>query len=197
MPRGLFEAVIGEGDLPLTHSEVSEVTSTNFNLMKSITSESQADGWNSLGCLPSKMGYWKILISQLSVWCFMLTVEVKNYNEPPRSFPLPLSMWVSFNCSCWITCLCNPSSTLQMKVQSFWTEVVILSVQAYRWLSGKESACQSRSYRRRRINPWVGKFPWRKKWQPTPVFLPGESHGQRSLTGHSPRDRKSWTQLIN
>ena len=42
----------------------------------------------------------------------------------------------------------------------------------YRWLSGKESACQCR---RHRFNPWVGKIPWRRKWQPTPVFLPGES----------------------
>ena len=33
--------------------------------------------------------------------------------------------------------------------------------------------------------PWVGKIPWRKKWQPTPVFLPGESRGQRSLVGYS------------
>ena len=33
------------------------------------------------------------------------------------------------------------------------------------------------------LNPWVGKIPWRKKWQPTPVFLPGESLGQRSLEG--------------
>ena len=37
-----------------------------------------------------------------------------------------------------------------------------------------------------RVNPWVGKIPWRKKWQPTPVFLTGKCHGQRSLTGHSP-----------
>ena len=36
------------------------------------------------------------------------------------------------------------------------------------------------------IDPWVGNIPWRKKWQPTPVFLPGKSHGQRSLTGYSP-----------
>ena len=35
-------------------------------------------------------------------------------------------------------------------------------------------------------NPWVGKIPWRRAWQPTPVFLPGESHGQRSLAGYSP-----------
>ena len=34
--------------------------------------------------------------------------------------------------------------------------------------------------------PWVRKIPWRMKWQPTPVFLPGESRGQRSLVGYSP-----------
>ena len=39
---------------------------------------------------------------------------------------------------------------------------------------------------RRGFNPWVGKIPWRRKWQPTPVFLPGRSHGQRSLVGYSP-----------
>ena len=41
-------------------------------------------------------------------------------------------------------------------------------------------------YRRPRFNPLVGKIPWRREWQPTPVFLPGESHGQRSLAGYSP-----------
>ena len=45
-------------------------------------------------------------------------------------------------------------------------------------LSGKESACQCR---RCEFDPWIGKIPWRRKWQPTPVFLPGKSHGQRSL----------------
>ena len=38
----------------------------------------------------------------------------------------------------------------------------------------------------RGFNPWVGKIPWRRAWQPTPEFLPGESHGQRSLVGYSP-----------
>ena len=37
---------------------------------------------------------------------------------------------------------------------------------------------------------WVGKIPWRRKWQPTPVFLPGESRGQRSLVGYSPWGHK-------
>ena len=36
------------------------------------------------------------------------------------------------------------------------------------------------------FDPWVGKIPWRKEWQPTPVFLPGEFHGQMSLAGYSP-----------
>jgi len=35
------------------------------------------------------------------------------------------------------------------------------------------------------FNPWVWKMPWRRAWQPTPVFLPGKSHGQRDLAGHS------------
>ena len=51
------------------------------------------------------------------------------------------------------------------------------------WLSNKEPACQCRRHKRRGFNPWVGKIPWRRKWQPTPVFLPGKSHGQRSLAG--------------
>ena len=44
--------------------------------------------------------------------------------------------------------------------------------------------------RKPRFNPWVGKIPWRRKWQPTPVFLFGKSHGQRSLVGYSPWGRK-------
>ena len=39
-------------------------------------------------------------------------------------------------------------------------------------------------------DPWVGKIPWRREWQPAPVFLPGECHGQRSLVGYSPWSRK-------
>ena len=39
--------------------------------------------------------------------------------------------------------------------------------------------------KKHRLDPWVGNIPWRRKWQPTPVFLPGKSHGQRSLVGYS------------
>ena len=54
-------------------------------------------------------------------------------------------------------------------------------------LSGKESACQSR---RCGFDPWVRKIRWRRKWQPTPVVLLGESHGWRSLVGYSPWSHK-------
>ena len=59
-----------------------------------------------------------------------------------------------------------------------------------RWLSGKESACQHRRCRRPGFNPWDGKIPWGRERLPTPVFLPGESHGQRSLASCSPWGRK-------
>ena len=52
--------------------------------------------------------------------------------------------------------------------------------------SGKEPACQCRRFERYRFCLWVGRIPWRRAWQPTPVFLPGESHGQRSLAGCCP-----------
>ena len=54
--------------------------------------------------------------------------------------------------------------------------------------SGKEPTCQCRSHKRPGFDPWVGKITWRRKWQPIPVFLPGEFHGQRSLVGFSPWD---------
>ena len=54
------------------------------------------------------------------------------------------------------------------------------ALRASQRLNGKESTCQGS---RRRFDPWFGKIPWRRKWQPTPVCLLGKSHGQRSLVG--------------
>ena len=52
--------------------------------------------------------------------------------------------------------------------------------------SGKEPACQCRRHKRHSFNPWVGKIHWRRAWLPTPVFLPGDSYGQRSLGRYNP-----------
>ena len=57
---------------------------------------------------------------------------------------------------------------------------------------GKESACNAEDWG---SVPGLGKIPWRKGWLPTPVFLPGEFHGQRSLVGYVHGVAKSWIQL--
>ena len=56
-----------------------------------------------------------------------------------------------------------------------------------RWLSGKELTCQCR---RHRFGPWLRKIPSKRKWQPTPVSLPGKLHEQRSLAGFRPSSHK-------
>ena len=65
---------------------------------------------------------------------------------------------------------------------------------SYTWgfpgTSAKEPTCQCRRHKRRRFDPWVEDIPWRRPWQTTLVFLPGESRGQRSLEGYSPQDCK-------
>ena len=69
-------------------------------------------------------------------------------------------------------------------------ECPMLDPCASRWCTDKESACQCRRCNRGGFYPWVGKIPWRRAWQPTPVFFAGKSHGQRSLAGYSPRGHK-------
>ena len=62
-----------------------------------------------------------------------------------------------------------------------------LHIYIYGGASGKEPACQFRRHKRHGLDLWVGKIPWRRAWQPSPVFLPGESQGQRSQAGYSPQ----------
>ena len=58
--------------------------------------------------------------------------------------------------------------------------------------SGKETGCQCWRHKKCRFNPCIRKIPWRRAWQPTPVFLPGESHGQRSLEGYPAWGLNEW-----
>ena len=67
-----------------------------------------------------------------------------------------------------------------------------------RWHSGKESTCQCQRQRRCGCDLWVGKSPWSRRWQPTPVFLLGEFPGQRSLGGlQFMRGHRVWPDWAN
>ena len=56
----------------------------------------------------------------------------------------------------------------------------------------KSPLTKCRRCRRHGFNPWVGKIPWRRKWHPAPIFLPGKFHGQRSLVDYSPWAHQEW-----
>ena len=67
---------------------------------------------------------------------------------------------------------------------------------------GQNSTCQCRRRKRCGFSPWIGKIPWRRKWQRTPVFLPEKFHGQRSLAvyspwGHQESDTTEWLSTYN
>ena len=91
--------------------------------------------------------------------------------------------------------MATPSSILAWRIP--WAEEPgglhgLVAVAVYIWgfpggANGKEPACQCRTLG---FDPWVRRIPWRRKWQPIPVFLPGEFHGQRSLADCSPWGRK-------
>ena len=108
-----------------------------------------------------------ILISKLSIPFYKIYVSIWHFVCP---YLRNQKQFIEFTSS--ITTLGNI------------LHLVITAFGLPRWLSGKESASQWRSLRRHMFEPWLGKIPWRREWQPTPVFLPGESHGQRRLAGY-------------
>ena len=77
------------------------------------------------------------------------------------------------------------------------TDCASLAAQMVKKKKKKKSASdgKKKKFRRPTFNPWVGKIPWKRKWQSTPVFLPGKSYGQRSLAGYSSQGQKSRIQL--
>ena len=92
----------------------------------------------------------------------------------------PLPVLTTLYAHCMLTTLASALCSLEKSQVPFHPRFP-------RWPSGKEPACHCRRCRRHGFNPWFRKIPQRRAWQPTPVFLPGESHGQKSLVGHSPR----------
>ena len=113
---------------------------------------------------------------------------VFTINEPQKQFlrgsrPVFTGSTMSNECARWCSIMNNgATNTKQEELGGFSCHIG--------GTSGKESVCQCRRLERCRFDPWVGKIPWRWKWQPTPVLLPGESHGQKSLAGNGPQGHK-------
>ena len=122
-----------------------------------------------------------------SLLCISLMRHIKHFSM------CSLTIYITSS----VKCLFNLFTSLFIEqfilyywiVSSLCLSIIILGHPS--WLSSEESTCQTRD---------MGSIPrlersWRRKWQPTPVFLPGKSDGQRSLVGHTPRGCKSWTWL--
>ena len=121
-------------------------------------------------------------------WTIVLkfTIQIFNFSQITISWIIQDSYKINFHILYSVLCLVQ---TFKSKFVS-WLRVIWHSILCWlpRQLSGKESICQCRRFRR--CGPWVRKIPWGRKWIPTPVFLPGKSHGERSLAGYSPHAHK-------
>ena len=99
-------------------------------------------------------------------------------------FYLLLDTWVVYSCLLWIillwTWVCQGGNTFLYPFNLLYSLTSHSS-------DGKESPCNAGD---QGFDPWIRKIPWRRKWQSTPVFLPGEFHGQRSLVVYSPWGHK-------
>ena len=86
----------------------------------------------------------------------------------------------------WVAHNLIPKSHFSVCLLRLWLVLIVAPLGFPGGARGKESACLCRRHERHGFNAWVRKISWRKAWQPTSVFLPGESYGPRSLVGYSP-----------
>ena len=115
---------------------------------------------------------WSDLAACMCICCFSELLERKLHTLYPLSHIFFSAYFLKTRTFSYITTVYLPIT-------------VNLKLILYFWHNGKESTCQCRRCQRCRLDPWVRKIPWRKKWQPAPVFLPGKFHGQRSLVVYS------------
>ena len=89
----------------------------------------------------------------------------------------------------------NPSNVNILQWPFPFYQMLFWPIGLPRWCSAKESTCWYRRHKKCGFDPWVGKIPWSRKWQPTLVFLPRKFHGQRNLGATAHRVEKSQTGL--
>ena len=126
--------------------------------------------------------YFKSLARQVKVLPFGIQIHVLDL-----AATISLSHLTKMWCYFLPSGVCKPPPSYLNKCLKVRTK------STFPWLlSGTESDCQCG---RHGFHPWVGKIPWMRKWQPTPAFLPGKSHGQRSLVCDRKRVGHDWSNL--
>ena len=116
-----------------------------------------------------------------------LPVRASQTGPPQSRDPALTHVWLWSRVQSWCAwvCVCFCSQECPEQEPAF-VDSSVVSEGFPGGSRGKELACQFRRHKRHRFDPLIGKIPWRRKWQLTPVFLPGESHGQRSLASDNP-----------
>ena len=133
-----------------------------------------------------ELAYTTVGVGKFKIWSWGCSPKTNFFlSREPQFFLLkPSTDWL--RCTNFID-----SNLLYLKSTLSMSRWHISKVSLYSgppmWLSGQEFTWQCR---RVRFYPWFRKFPWRRKWQPIPVFLPGKSYGQRGLMGYHLRGLK-------
>ena len=160
---------------------------------------------------PSKKGWQKpldfifrslLVTPLLTHWVIFQRKAAQGFNQTPNLklriefTPKPTYRWAKTNACCppcFGTQLNSNSGFLDSSATDTWDQIILCGGSPMhwrmftRWLTQWRICLQSR---RPQFDPWVGKIPWRTKWQPTPIFLPRKFHGQRSLVGYSSWGRR-------
>ena len=111
--------------------------------------------------------------------------ERLNNNKGSSSIVVTSPLWFQFlGHLCWNTYLPLYYDTEYFHYSTGPSQVALV-VKKKNKTNKKKTYWQCRRHKRHGFYPWIGKIPWRRKWQPTPVFLSGESRGQTSLVGDS------------
>ena len=151
-------------------------------------------GMEGPGGLPSvashRVGYDWSNLAAAAAWCVLCLILKKlpiSFSNCLSQFSPEVYKWSCFSVSSPIW------SYLWFQVSHFRFSLhPLMNNGLPRWHSSKESTCQRRRCKRHRFDPWVRKIPWSRKWNPTPIFLPGESQGQRSLAVHGVTRSQTW-----
>ena len=159
----------------------------------------EGGGGQRKGCRAGVRPHPRVLLSITRSRVWRLVIQQQELaNDQPRFLQRAQITLLSLNqyiCK-WIKChpvqLCAVTGVMLLllgernksKLQNKYIQRNSIFIKATSRLpggaSGKETACRCGRRRRRRLNPWVGKIPWRTVWQPPPGFWPGESQGQRT-----------------